>query len=153
MTKYDFCNSVQTILEALRKEVAMTLEEMAMTIGLSKKTLIQIEKKRTPLKWAEAVTTVIIFEDNELIKALFGDEVIDIIQSISIQKPTRRQLKTLGGESWWKMILAKDGFRLQQHKISRHFRILDPKDYRVYFTYHKHDATTEFNRYFGDSDG
>jgi len=145
----EFCRNVQDILENLRKDVGMTLEEMALTIGLSKKTLIQIEKNRNLLKWPEAVTFVSIFHEEDLVKSVFGDEVLDIIQTIAIQKPPRRQLKTLGGESWWKNVLSKEGFRLQQHKISRHFRILDQENYRIYFTYSKTEAINEFEKYFG----
>ncbi len=151
MNKMEFCKKVQSILEDLRKDIGMTLEEMALTIGLSKKTLIQIEKERNLLKWPEAVTFTSIFNEHELVKSIFGDEVIDIIQTIAIQKPPRRQLKTLGGESWWKTLITKEGFRLQQHKISRHLRILDQENYRVYFTYSKSDAKNEFEKYFGDN--
>jgi DNA-binding XRE family transcriptional regulator len=143
---------VQDILEELRKKEHMTLEEMAYVIGLSKKTLIQIEKNRSKLKWPEAVTFISVFSDTDLVKSLFGDEVLDIVQSIAIQKPARRQLKTLGGESWWNTIESKEGWRLQQHKISRHFRILDQENYRIYFTYSKSDAVQEFTKYFGDPD-
>ena len=152
MNKMEFCKQVQGILEDIRKERGMTLEEMALTIGLSKKTLIQIEKERSLLKWAEAVTFVSIFNEHDIVKSIFGDEVIDIVQSIAIQKPPRRQLKTLGGESWWKTIITKEGFRLQRHNISRHFRILDQENYRIYFSYSKSDALVEFEKYFGDLD-
>ncbi len=150
MNKTDFCNKTQTILEDLRKDQGMTLEEMALTIGLSKKTLIQIEKQRSKLKWAEAVTFVSIFNEHNLVKSIFGDEVTEIIQAIAIQKPPRRQLKTMGGESWWNTMLEREGFRIQQHKISKHLRILDNEDYRVYFTYSKSDAIAQFKKYFGE---
>lgn len=152
MNKMKFCKMVQDIVEELRKNENMTLEEMALTIGLSKKTLIQIEKNRSLLKWPEAVTTVSIFNETDLVKSIFGDEILDIIQAIAIQKPAKRQLKTLGGESWWKTVISKEGFRLQQHKISRHIRILDQENYRVYFTYSKSDAIEEFEQYFGHVD-
>ncbi len=150
MTKNQFCKSVQSILERLRKKEGLTLEEMALTLGLSKKTLIQIEKERTQLKWPEAVTFVSIFQSHEIVQSLFGDEVIDIVQSIAILKPPKRQLKTLGGESWWRTLNSQEGYRLQQHKISKHLRILDQENYRVFFTYSKSDALHEFNKYFGD---
>jgi len=151
MKKTDFCTKVQRILEDLRKDINMTQEEMAYTIGLSKKTLIQIEKERSLLKWAEAVTFVSIFSEHDIVKSVFGDEVTEIIQLIAIQKPSRRQLKTMGGESWWKTLITKEGFRIQQHKISRHFRILDQEDYRIFFTYSKSEVSTEFEKYFGDN--
>ncbi len=148
MNKIDFCNKTQTILEGLRKDQEMTLEQMALTIGLSKKTLIQIEKNRSKLKWPEAVTFVSIFNEHDLVKSLFGDESVEIIQTIAIQKPPRRQFITLGGESWWRTLSVRNGFRIQQHKISKHLRILDNENYRVYFTYSKTDAIQQFDKYF-----
>jgi len=61
MNKIEFCRIVQEKLELIRKDIGMTLEEMALTIGVSKKTLIQLEKNRSILKWPEAVTFVTIF--------------------------------------------------------------------------------------------
>ena len=151
MNKTDFCKRTQTILEDLRKDQGMTLEQMALTIGLSKKTLIQIEKGRSNLKWAEAVTFVSIFNDHDLVKSLFGDETNEIIQTIAIQKSPKRQFKTMGGESWWKTISERDGYRSQHHKISKHLRILDNENYRVYFTYSKSDAIKQFSKYLGES--
>lgn len=149
MNKIEFCRNVQNILIDVRKSSGMTLDEMALTIGVSKKTLIQIEKKRNLLKWTEAVTFVSIFNRHEVVQSIFGDEVIEILQSIAIHKSPRRQLKTLGGEAWWKTMKSQDGFRLQQHKISRHYRVLDNENYRTYFTYSKTDAIKEFENYFG----
>ena len=150
MIKNEFCNIIQQNIEELRKDVGMTLEEMAQLIGISKKTLIQLEKKRVQLKWPEAVTVAIIYHDHQLIKAQFGDEILEIIQSVSLLKPAKRQLKTLGGESWWKKVESIHGFTLQQHKISKHFRILDQDKYRVYFSYSKSESLLEFKRYVGE---
>mgnify|MGYP000867853285 CR=1 FL=1 len=93
---------------------------------------------------------ICIFNEHNLVKSIFGDEVTEIIQAIAIQKPPRRQLKTMGGESWWNTMLEREGFRIQQHKISKHLRILDNEDYRVYFTYSKSDAMAQFKKYFGE---
>ena len=82
---------------------------------------------------------------------LIYNAVIDIIQELALHKPAKRQLKTMGGEAWWNNIESREGFRLQQHKISRHLRILDQDNYRVYFSYSKSDSLREFGKYFGDS--
>lgn len=39
-------------------------------------------------------------------------------------------LKTMGGKTWWNTIRSYNGWKLQQHKITKHCRILDPENYR-----------------------
>lgn len=41
------------------------------------------------------------------------------------------RMKTLGGPTWWDTIDSRKGFKLQQHIITGHFRILDPSNYRI----------------------
>lgn len=40
------------------------------------------------------------------------------------------EIKTLGGEKWWHTIYERDEWKVQQHRITRHCRILDPKQVR-----------------------
>ncbi|MGE6592535.1 hypothetical protein ACQKFU_23790 [Bacillus mycoides] len=39
-------------------------------------------------------------------------------------------LKTLGGKVWWINRHQKSGWKLQQHILTNHYRILDPEDIR-----------------------
>ncbi len=39
-------------------------------------------------------------------------------------------LKTLGGKVWWTNNHQKGGWKLQQHILTQHYRILDPEDIR-----------------------
>ncbi len=153
MTKIEFCSKVQELLHDLRKEVSLPQEQMADSIGVSKKTYIQLEKKRTKLKWAETVTLCILFKDTDTIYNCFGDNIADIIQAISMEKIPRRQLQTLGGSTWWDNLVEEKGFTLQRHKISNHYRILDYDNYRVYFTMIKEKAMVEFKRYTNEYEG
>lgn len=40
------------------------------------------------------------------------------------------EVSTLGGKKWWNTIAAVGEWRVQQHKITRHCRILDPQNIR-----------------------
>jgi DNA-binding XRE family transcriptional regulator len=149
MTKNEFCQLVQEQLKDLRKEFDLRQDVMADTIGVSKKTYIQLEKARVRLKWAETVSVVTVFKDSQVINDLFGSDVCEIVQAIALQKMPRRQFITMGGKVWWNTLHEASGFTLQQHKISKHFRILDADDYRVYFSILKEDAWDRLNRYLG----
>ena len=38
---------------------------------------------------------------------------------------------TMGGNVWWDTLVSRGGYKLQQHKITGHARILDSNDIRV----------------------
>ena len=41
------------------------------------------------------------------------------------------QFPTMGGTVWWNTLVSRGGYKLQQHKITGHARILDSNDIRV----------------------
>ncbi len=153
MNKREFCDLIQTIIKEVRVEYDFTQEQMAYTLGLSKKTLVQIEKSRSKLGWAEAVTFCTIFEDSEILIQNVGSESKEIIQVLSLQKQPIRHFITMGGEIWWKNKEEHNGFVVQQHKLSKHYRILDHENYRVYFSLSYKDTMEAFKKYTGKMKG
>ena len=149
MNKKMFCDLVQSIIKEVRIEYNLTQEMMSNTIGISKKTLVQIEKMRNSLKWTEAVAFISIFKDSSLIIEKFGTDTSEIIQAIALQKAPIRHFITLGGELWWNDKLTENGFVIQQHKLSKHYRILDQDNFRIYFSYSYNDTLNTFNKYLG----
>ena len=130
MTKTDFIDKTSGKLKLIRIESDYNQNEMAEILGVSKKTLVQIEKGRTTLGWAGAVTLCTIFRDSEVLAMTFGGDPQDIILSLAFTDYESRE-KTLGGKVWWSNIECKDHYRIQQNIISRHFRILDGQDRRI----------------------
>lgn len=149
MNKYDFCNIIQSLIKEIRLENSLSQELMADQIGVSKKTYIQLEKNRSKLGWAETVTICVLFQNAKAIVDYFGEEIIEIVQAIGQQKLQTRQLPTFGGEIWWNNIKVENGFVMQQHKITKHYRILDQENYRLFFTLSKDLVEKRFNRYIG----
>ena len=39
--------------------------------------------------------------------------------------------QTMGGNVWWNTLVSRGGYKLQQHKITGHARILDSNNMRV----------------------
>jgi len=103
---------------------------MAEIVGISKKTLVQIEKGRSTLGWAGAVTMCTIFRNSEILEMTFGGDSQDIILSLAYTDYESNE-KTLGGKIWWTNIKLTDKYRIQQNIISEHYRILDDQDRRV----------------------
>lgn len=130
MTRVDFINKASEKLKLIRIERDYTQDKMAEILGISKKTLVQIEKGRSALGWAGVVTLCTIFRDSEILEMAFGGDAQDIILSLAFDDYEINE-KTMGGKIWWTNIESTDQFRIQQNIISRHYRILDGQDRRI----------------------
>jgi DNA-binding XRE family transcriptional regulator len=131
MTREEFIKKVDEKIKLIRNEKGYTQDKMAETLGLTKKTLIQIEKGRGSLGWAAAVTACVIFKDSEILQLTFGGDPQDIILSLAFVGYDRGYDKTMGGFLWWQDTKKSEDYRIQQNIISKHYRILDKKDRRV----------------------
>ena len=135
MTRLEFINKVDQKVKLIRTEKGYTQDKMAETLGISKKTLVQVEKERGSLGWAVAIAVCVIFRDSEILELTFGGSVEDIISSISFTNKERKYIPTLGGRFWWKDIKTEKGYTVQQNIISNHYRILDANHRRICFSF------------------
>lgn len=67
MDRNEFIKKTDEKLKLVRSEYDYTLDKMAEILGISRKTLIQIEKERASLEWTGAVTLCTIFRDGEIL--------------------------------------------------------------------------------------
>jgi len=130
MTRLDFIEIASGKLKLIRIEGRYTQDKMAEILGISKKTLVQVEKGRSTLGWAGAVTLCTIFRSSEILEMTFGGDTQDIILSLAFTDYESNE-KTLGGKVWWINIKVTNEFRIQQNIISEHYRILDGRDRRI----------------------
>lgn len=130
MKKDDFIKKVDEKLKLIRIESDYTQDKMAEILGISKKTLVQIEKGRSTLGWSGAVTLCTIFRNSEVLELTFGGHPQDIILALAFRDYESKE-RTLGGKVWWSNIEAQGKFRIQQNIISGHYRILDDQDRRI----------------------
>lgn len=130
MTRLDFIKIASEKLKLIRIEGGYTQDKMAEILGISKKTLVQIEKGRSTLGWAGAVTLCTIFKSSEVLEMTFGGDPQDIILSLAFTDYETNE-KTMGGKVWWINIKLTDEFRVQRNIISEHYRILDGQDRRI----------------------
>lgn len=130
MTRLDFIQIASEKLKLIRIVNDYTQEKMAEILGISKKTLVQIEKGRSTLGWAGAVTLCTIFRNNGVLEMTFGGDCQDIILSLAFAD-LESNPKTLGEKVWWANIKQTDNYRIQQNMISKHYRILDGQDRKL----------------------
>ncbi|ENQ3106365.1 DNA-binding transcriptional regulator, XRE-family HTH domain [Bacillus sp. 491mf] len=134
-------------MKLIRTEYNYTQEEMAEILGLSKKTLVQIEKERILPSWTTVIAVCALFQNSEVLQSAFGGAVLEVVQTIARHQMEYKKEKTMGGHIWWKEIEKKGEFRLQQNIVSQHYRILDGENYRWFSTLHKEEAIGKLVRF------
>ena len=127
-------------MKLIRTEKGYTQDKMAEILGMSKKTLVQIEKERNLATWPHIVTLITLFRNSEIIESVLGDSPIEVIETIAHSEIDLPKEKTLGGRVWWREVDFMGRFRLQQNLISQHYRILDNKDRRWFSTFEEKEA-------------
>ena len=118
-------------VKMIRAEYNLTQEKMCHILGISKKTLVEIEKGRSSIGWMGAVTLCSLFSNSEILAGCFGGTPTDIVMALAFDGHEPEYPKTLGGHIWWKNIEEHGGYRLQQNIISQHYRILDAQERRI----------------------
>ena len=131
MDRQSFTDLIQTKFKMVRIEAGYTQDTMAQTIGLSKKTLVQIEKERVLPNWTTCVSICALFRDSDVLNSTFGCDPLEIVQTISRNHcayPNR------------------NGFILQSNKVSNIYRVLNNEKQPIFGTSKMREAETYFNR-------
>ena len=118
-------------VKLVRTEYGFNQEVMARVLGLSKKTLVEIEKGRSSLGWTGAVALCAIFSGSQVLSGLLGGEAGDMVRALAFQDLRPTYPKTMGGRVWWRFVETVGPYTVQQNILSQHYRALDREDGRV----------------------
>ena len=135
MDKSEFVSLCDAKIKLVRAEYSLSQDKMALMLGISKKTLVEIEKGRSSLGWTGSVALCSIFENSEIIAAVFGGRPNDIIPALAWNGSEPVYPKTLGGRVWW-----------QQHILFQHFRLLTADGRRIASSFVLEDLKKQFNK-------
>lgn len=135
MDRKEFIDIAGDKLKLVRTEYGYNQEKMADILGISKKTLVQIEKGRSSLGWTGAVALCTIFERSEVLEAAFGGGAAEIIVALAFQDSEPNYPKTMGGKIWWKTLDETQQYKVQQNIVSQHYRILDKDNRRLFSSF------------------
>ena len=145
MDKETVIHLISKNVRLIRLEKGYSQEKMATVLGISKKTLVQVEKERTSIGWTNAVVVCALFTESQILKHILGEEPFEVIEILAHDSMDTPKVKTLGGKMFWNEIAKKGEFRVQQNVISQHFRILDDNDYRWYSTFEEDEVMKHFH--------
>lgn len=135
MEKDYFIEKISDKMKLVRTEYDYSQDKMADILGISKKTLVQIEKGRTKAGWTTVVAFCALFNQSELLYQTLGDEPLYLAQLVAQKSKHEPQFKTMGGKIWWKEVKTIGEYKLQQNIVSNHYRILDGDNYRCFSSF------------------
>lgn len=124
MTRDAFVKKVDTLLKLVRTEYDLTQEQMAQCLGISKKTLVGIEKGRGTLGWTGTAALCSLFSQSTVLQNTFGGEMSDMLKAYAFAQTEPHYPRTMGGRIWWEVTEEGNGWKIQQNYISRHYRLL-----------------------------
>lgn len=127
-------------MRLIRVERGYSQEKMASIIGISKKTLVEIEKERILASWTTVIAVCTLFRQSEILQATIGEDPIEIVETLAHEEIILPKQKSMGGRVWWRDMETKGIFRLQQNMFSQHYRILDEENYRWYSSFDEVEA-------------
>lgn len=139
MDKKYFIELCDQKLKLIRTEFSLSQDKMAIVLGISKKTLVEIEKSRSSLGWTGSVALCTLFSNSEIIDSTFGGNPKDIILSIAFEGCEPYYPKTLGGRAWWHTEKENEHYIIQQNIISQHYRLLTKDGKRISSSFNLED--------------
>ena len=135
MDRKQFIEEMDIHLKLVRTEYGYTQEMMAQVLGISKKTLVEIEKRRSSLGWMGAVAFSALFAESRILSSLLGGEASDMVKALAFEGKKPFFVPTMGGKVWWRTIETGEKWLIQQNIISQHYRALDKENRRISFSF------------------
>jgi len=124
MTRTDFTEKMQQLEPAVRAEFDLTQDKMATAIGVSKKTLVEMEKRRISMGWSQAVALACVFSASQILQNAFGGNPTELIPDLALTGMDARKPERSFMKFWWAEIESNEYFRIEQNIITAHYRLL-----------------------------
>lgn len=141
MDRKSVIRDISQRMKLIRIEMNYSQDQMAEILGISKKTLVDIEKERKNASWAVVIAVCALFPESEIILGYLGEDPLSFLRVLTRRSIYTPKIRTMGGKFWWKEIEAEGGFRIQQNIISGHYRILDANNYLWFSSFSREEAS------------
>jgi len=144
LTQEEVISIVFKKLRLIRSEYNFSQDRLAEVLGISKKTLIQIEKERMEAYWTLVIAVCGLFRESEILKMVLGDDPVELIETIVFKNMATPKNITGGGKAFWRDISVEGKFKLQKNILTSHYRIIDGNNRRWYSSFDKDYILKEF---------
>ncbi len=111
-------------LKLVRAEYGYSQERMAAALGLSKKTLLEIEKGRSSLGWTGTAALCAVFRSSEVLASSFGCDPAELAAALALDGFVPARHSSAG--PFWTPVSDDHGWVVVQNVISQHYRLFSP---------------------------
>ncbi|MDR1710702.1 MAG: hypothetical protein LBR58_02405 [Propionibacteriaceae bacterium] len=132
-------------VKLVRVEYGLTQDSMAYILGISKKTLVDIEKGRRSLGWTGSVALCLICSESEVISGTFGGVPTELILNLAFEGKAMPRRRVHGRRIWWQPVMENDFYIIQQNIISQHYRLVTRDNTRIASSFTIDDLLPIFN--------
>jgi len=140
----EFIATCDAKLRLVRTEANLTQDEMAYALGISKKTLVDIEKERRSLGWTGSVALCSVFPASDVIISAFGGSPAEMIPALAHTGQAAIRPES-AGNPWWEVVADNGTFIIEQNLISQHYRLLTKDRAKVAASFDIDDLIPIFN--------
>lgn len=146
MNREKIIEKVSNKLKLIRTEYSYTQDQMALYIGVSKKTLVQIEKERIECNWSVAVSICTLFRKSHVLQNMMGGDPVEILE-LTVHSTLSEEVQIEQHEKvWWETIEKNMRYRLEKNMLSNHYRVVNKQDYRIFCSVDEQLARNYFMR-------
>lgn len=145
MHREDLIARCDQLLKLVRTEYSFNQEKMAQILGLSKKTLVEIEKGRSSLGWTGSVAFCTLFADSQVLQASFGGAPGELLSELAFLGSDPPPSKPRSGGVWWQTVMENEACLIQQNTISQHYRLLTRDGRRIASSFDLEDLLDQFH--------
>jgi DNA-binding XRE family transcriptional regulator len=142
MTKESFTQTISQSIRLIRNEYHLSQDVFSDMIGITKKTLVQIEKDRSFASWSVVIAIVMLFKDSQILKMVLSDDPALVLRSIVFDSVDLPKSQSMGGKMFWRTLRTDSGFKIQQNYFSGHYRVIDGLGRRFISSYEKSRVET-----------
>lgn len=146
MNRDELIRIISDNIKLIRTEYDYTQEQMVELIGISKKTLVQIEKRRIDCGWSIAIIICTLFRKSTILQNVLGGNPLMFMELAAGNGTIQITKNENNDKIWWKTIESKNNWRIQQNLVHTSFRIISPEQHAVFYTLTKDIAFQELDR-------
>lgn len=145
MTREEMIARSDQLVKLVRTEYSFNQEKMALILGVSKKTLVEIEKGRSSLGWTGSVAFCTLFADSQVLQGAFGGAPGDLLLELAFQGKEAPPPQIWGNSVWWDTVRENEVCLIQQNTISQHYRLLTKDGRRLASSFDLEDLLDLFH--------
>ena len=121
MTRESFIAQCDRKEKLVRNELGYSQEKMSALLGISKKTLVEIEKWRASLGWQGAVTLCTLFQNTRAVTLTFGSDVPALLRAMTDDAAYLPPVES--PYSKWVQVLVLGEKTIEQNTTSQLYRL------------------------------